>query len=371
MTKKEILEIRKQFTITNCTLTKICGCYVDDEKQMSLQFDNTFLGLPEELEFKYLDIFQKALSGKLNRNLLSVVYHTEEEKPDSAHSLLMDLRKSRLSDESLLSEFYESIVESYEYAGKYLILLVHGVYDVPGKSTDGTDIEDASEEVYEHILCTICPVDLSDAGLCVNLEDTSVEARIRDWIVKMPMHGFLFPAFNNRETDIHGALFYTKKENDLQEEFIRGVLGCQDITSGTAQKDFFKEALTNALCNTNGYQVLSDIQDTMRRKIEEAEGEVPSLSKKECLNIFSEAGMNETSLDNVSAAYDQVLGEKGSVLADSLTDTAKTNIEAGSIKVTIPDMSKQQVEILEIEGRKCIAIYPEGPVTVNGVETHI
>ena len=32
MNKKEISEIKKQFTPANCAITRICGCYVDGEK---------------------------------------------------------------------------------------------------------------------------------------------------------------------------------------------------------------------------------------------------------------------------------------------------------------------------------------------------
>lgn len=371
MTKKEISEIRKQFTITNCTISKITGCYVDEEKQMILRFGNSFLSLPEEQEFKYLDIFQKALSGKLNKNLLNVVYDTKEEGADTAHSLLMDLTKSRLADDTLLEEFYGKVVEFYSHIGRYLILLVHGAYDIPGKASDGTTMEDASDQVYEHILCAICPVELSDAGLCVNMDDTSVEARIRDWIVKMPMHGFLFPAFNDRQTDIHGALFYTKKDTDIQETFTKSILGCKDVLSGSIQKDFFKEVLTNALQNTNGCQVMCDIQETVSEKTIEEDEEEATLAKGECMDLLLKAGMAESSVEIVSTAYDQAFGEKGRVLAASLTDVEKTTIESRTIKVVIPEKDRQQVEFLEVNGRKCIAIYPDGPVKLNGVETHI
>lgn len=371
MTKKEVLEIRKQFTITNCTISKICGCYVDEEKQIILKFNNPFLSLPEEQEFKYLDIFQKVLSGKLNKNLLNVTYRTEEEVPDSAHSLLMDLTKSRLADDALLEEFYEKILESYAYTGRYLILLVHGGYDVPGKASEGSIMEDASEQVYEHILCGICPVDLSDAGLCVNMEDTSVEARIRDWIVKLPMHGFLFPAFNDRASDIHGALFYTKKDTDLQEIFTHNVLGSENVTSGSVQKDFFKETLTDALHNTSGYKVMQEIQATVRDKIEETDDAVPAFSRKDCMDILSGAGISDEMLAQTGEAFDQSFGEKGHVLADSLTEITKTTIEVGALKISVPEEMERQMEVVEVNGRKCIAIFPDGPITVNGVETHI
>lgn len=371
MTRKEILEIRKQFTITNCTISRITGCYVDEEKQRILEFKNTFLSLPDEQQFKYLDIFQKTLSGKLNKNLLSVSYSTKEEEANTAHSLLMDLKKCRLDDDVQLEEFYEEVVESYEYAGRYLILLVHGVYDVPGKVSDGTTMEDASDQVYEHILCAICPVELSNAGLCVNMDDTSVETRIRDWVVKMPMHGFLFPAFNDRQPDIHGALFYTKKDTDIQEAFTKSILGCKDVLSGSIQKNFFKEVLTNALQNTNGCQIMCDIQESVSEKTIEEDGEEATLAKGECMDLLLRAGMAESSVEIVSAAYNQSFGEKGRILAASLTDVLKTTIESGTIKVVVPEKDRQQVEFLEVNGRKCIAIYPDGPVKLNGVETHI
>ena len=38
MNKKEVLEIRKQFSPKNCAITKICGCYVDYEKIYNSRF---------------------------------------------------------------------------------------------------------------------------------------------------------------------------------------------------------------------------------------------------------------------------------------------------------------------------------------------
>ena len=62
MNKKEVLEIRKQFTPENCTITRICGCYVDHEKEKKMEMKKAFLSMPEEEAFKYFDIFRKSLS---------------------------------------------------------------------------------------------------------------------------------------------------------------------------------------------------------------------------------------------------------------------------------------------------------------------
>ena len=37
MNKKEISELKKQFTPDNCTISRICGCYVDSEKEKRLE----------------------------------------------------------------------------------------------------------------------------------------------------------------------------------------------------------------------------------------------------------------------------------------------------------------------------------------------
>ena len=81
-----------------------------------------------------------------------------------------------------------------------------------GKSSDNMEMFDASDTVYEHIMCSICPVKLTKAGLTYNAEKNNIEDRIRDWLVEMPDWGFLFPQFNDRSTDIHGLLYYTKKK---------------------------------------------------------------------------------------------------------------------------------------------------------------
>lgn len=137
----------------------------------------------------------------------------EQEKEGGTQEFLLKLRGSKLQDPALLEEFYDKIIQFYDYGENYYIILIHAVYDIPGKSSDGMEMFDASDEIYDHILCSICPVKLSKAGLCYNAETNNIEDRIRDWIVEMPDLGFLFPVFNDRSTDIHGLLYYSKTQS--------------------------------------------------------------------------------------------------------------------------------------------------------------
>lgn len=231
MNKKEILEIRKQFTPANCAITRICGCYVDHEKTKKMESKEAFLSLPEEEAFKYFDIFKKTLSGTVGKNILNLEFPLNEEVQGGTQEFLLKLRNSRLEDDMLLEEFYDKVIATYEYAENYYIILIHAMYDIPGKSSDGMEMFDASDEVYEYLLMSICPVSLSKAGLSYNAEDNRIQDRIRDWIVDVPSKGFLFPAFNDRGTDLHSVLYYTKKSEDLQPELISQLLGAKDRKS--------------------------------------------------------------------------------------------------------------------------------------------
>ena len=120
----------------------------------------------------------------------------------------MKLRDSELKEDMLIEEFYDKIIEHYRYGENYYIVLIYAAYDVPGKSSDGLEMDDASDTVFKHILCSICPVNLTKAALSYNPDTNLMEDRVRDWVVEMPMNGFLFPAFNDRATDIHSMLYY-------------------------------------------------------------------------------------------------------------------------------------------------------------------
>ena len=198
MNKKEIAEIRKQYIPERCTITRICGCYIDAEKNIKTELKEAFLSLPEDDAFKYFTIFKKTLSGTLGRNLLNLDFPLDEEREGGAQEFLLRLRNSQLKDDMLTQEFYNKIIENFNYDENYYIILIHVAYDVPGKASDNTEMYDASDNVYNYILCSICPVHLSKPGLGYNPEKNCIENRTQDWIVDQPVKGFLFPCFHER-----------------------------------------------------------------------------------------------------------------------------------------------------------------------------
>ena len=210
MTRKELNEIKSQYTLEECGILKLRGCYVDGDKNKVTRIDETFLNLPDEEKHKYFEIFKKTLSGTQGKNLLDMKFSVDSYADDGARTFLYKLRDSELKDEALLDSFYDKVIESYYYPGNYLILLINQVYDVPGKTSDNIEMEDASDEVYSYILCSICPVTLSKAGLGYYEDEKEFHNQIQSHMVDMPDVGFLFPAFNDRSEDGDGIVYYTK-----------------------------------------------------------------------------------------------------------------------------------------------------------------
>lgn len=369
MNKKEVLEIRKQFTPANCAITRIAGCYVDHEKNKKMESKSAFLSLPEEEAFKYFDIFKKTLSGTMGKNMLNMEFPIDQEMPGGTQEFLMKLKASKLEDDMLLEEFYDKVIATYEYAENYYIILIHAMYDVPGRSSDNLEMFDASDEVYEYLVCSICPVSLSKAGLSYNAESNCIQDRIRDWVVDMPDKGFLFPAFNDRSTDIHGVLYYTKKSEDLQPELIEQLLGARMPMSANTQKETFQMLIEDTLGEDGDYETIRNIHDTLNDMIEEhkEEQEPLQLDKTDVRKVFEKSGVSSEKMESFDQNYEETAGEKTSLLATNITETKKFQIETPDIVIKVNPERADLIETRVIDGRQCLVIAVDDHIEVNGV----
>ena len=369
MNKKEVLEIRKQFTPANCAITRIAGCYVDHEKNKRMESKSAFLSLPEEEAFKYFDIFKKTLSGTMGKNMLNMEFPIDQEMPGGTQEFLMKLKTSKLEDDMLLEEFYDKVIAAYEYAENYYIILIHAMYDVPGKSSDNMEMFDASDEVYEYLVCSICPVSLSKAGLSYNAEANCIQDRIRDWVVDMPDKGFLFPAFNDRSTDIHGVLYYTKKSEDLQPELIEQLLGARMPMSANTQKETFQILIEDTLGEEGDYETIRNIHETLNDLIEEhkEEPEPLQLDKTDVRKVFEQSGVSSERMEQFDRNYEETAGEKTSLLAANIAETKKFQIETPDIVIKVNPERADLIETRMIDGRQCLVIAVDDHIEVNGV----
>lgn len=369
MTKKEISEIKRLYTPTNCSVTRICGCYVDGEKNKKTELKEAFLSLPEDDMFKYFDILRKSLSGTLGKNLLNLEFPLDTEMAGGPQEVLLRLRNSKLQDEELLEAFYDRVIETYDYVGNYLILLVHDAYDIPGKASDGMSMEDASDEVYRYILCCICPVDLSKPGLSYNEVQNTFQNRVRDWVVAMPELGFLFPAFNDRSTDIHSTLYYSKDADDLHDSFIEQLLGCPLPLAAEYQKESFQAIIEKTLGDDCHYETVRTIHENLSEMLEEHKDqpEPLMLDKYQVKSLLGASGIEDEKLQDFDQYFEETAGERASILANNVVNTRAFEVKTPDIIIKINPERTDLVQTRVIDGRQCLVIEIDGSIEVNGI----
>ena len=369
MNKQEISEIKKLFHPRKCSITRICGCYVDGEKNKKATFRQPFLALPEEEMFKYFEIFKKCLSGSPGKNLLTLEFPLKSEEPGGTQEFLYRLKGSELKDDALLEEYYDKIIQSYEYVGNYLILLIHDVYDVPGKTTDGLDMEDASDEIYEYILSCICPVELSKPGLSYNAEENNFRNRIRDWVVGMPQMGFLFPAFHDRSTDLHSVLYYTRDGEEFQQTLLDEIQACPLPLSAGGQKDTFHAIIEETLEETCDIETVINIHEKLNEMVEEHKEEPAPLvlDKNELKTLFADSGVSNEKLDKFEQHFRETAGEDTELFVNNVTSTRSLEVKTPDVVVKVKPERTDLLQTRNIDGRECLVITLDGNVEVNGV----
>ena len=369
MIKTEISEIKKQFSESNCTISKICACYVGGEKDKITTMREAFLSLPEEEATRYYQILRKGLSGTIGKNLINLEFPLEAEFSDGAQQFLLELRDSHLEDDELLERFYDKMIETYPYTQNYLILLIDCNYDVPGRTSDGLDMEDASDEVYHYIYCVLCPVKQSKPGLTYEPQGNLFRNRICDWIVDMPMNAFLFPAFNDRSTDLHSCLYYSKDSEKPFEDFVYSMLGCTMPIPAGFQKEAFQTIVTETLGEERDLEVLKNIHETLYDMIEEhAEDPAPLiLDKAEVKNVLAKSGVSNEQLETFDQHYDNTIGASSELMASNITETRKFEVKTPDVVIKVNPERSDLVETKVIDGRKYLLIEVGSNIQVNGV----
>ena len=315
MNKKDISELKRRLKKETCTFTRMCGCYVDADRNKVTKIAETFLNLEDEEFFKYLELAKKVFSGNIGNQILELPFPAAEEETGGKQQFLMGLRESKLKNDELLDTFYDMVIDSYDYVGNYLILLFHDAYDVITKTSDNSKL-DESEEVYEYLLCAICPVNLTKPGLGYRVDENRIGPRVRDWVVGVPDTGFVFPAFTDRSSDIHSVIFYTRDTKTPHSEFMEAGLGCEGKLTATEKKITFLNIVKDVIGEDNEESkvLFMDIQDNLNDMIEipaedDTEPEPVILTSDTIAGVLTESGLTEEQTAVIEKNYKECFRE--------------------------------------------------------------
>lgn len=412
MNKSDALELKKRYKKESCTISKLAGCYVNMNKEKLLTFTEDFLTLQDEEFYKFMEIAKKTLSGTIGNNILELEFPAQEERAGGKQQFLYALVDSGLENEELTERLFDLIIEGTQMVGNFLILAFFDKYDVMNKTTDRMKL-DESEEVYEHIIVSICPVALSKAALGYRADENRIGARIRDWVVGVPEMGFLFPAFDNRSSDIHKVDYYVRDAKDSLPEFVTDVLGCGPKKTATEQRQSFHAIVKKAFGSDEekAEEALIGIQESFSAKVESLEGQGLTASsavldedtidevlkeneieestariiKEVLMDEFSEETPEVANLIDTKALEKSAkerekkelvkevvdlrseIKEKDKIIEESVTDTVKNYDVVVRIK---PDRAGA-IHTTTVDGQKCLVIpvHDSDAINVNGVVT--
>ena len=375
MNTKEIGEIRRRVRRDRSNMTAIYGCYVNDNKEIISTFRKSTATMSENEAEKYFSLLKRSLSGSLGKNLIDITFKTSQVASSPEHSLLMDLRKTELKDESFLDALYRKIVENMSLDTAYLILLGCDNYDVPFKSKDGDTQVDNSGETYRYLLCAVCPVKQTKPTLHYVPEEKSFHDGGITNVVAAPELGFLFPAFDDRASNIYNALYYTHSPKDSHEDFVTAIFNAPVPKPAQEQKQSFQALLTTSLEDDCSLEVVQAVHDELRQRLElHKESKVPEpllVGKDDVKDALASCGIDEKKLAKFSVDYDSAFGFEAALHPKNIIDEKRMEIKTPDVSIKVAADRSDLIETRIIGGVKYILICADENVEVNGVSINI
>lgn len=374
MNQKELSELRRRFRPEKSAISHIYGCYVNGSREIISYLDEPMGMMPQEEAEKYLGLLKKALSGTLGRNLVDIVFSTQQVMDSDEHRFLMGLRDSQLKDGALRQSFYDKVIASLDMDGSnYLILLAHDAYDVPYKGRDGELQDDASDTVFSYIICCVCPVKDGKLELGFFSGENEFHSCAANQIVAPPELGFLFPAFDDRAANIYNALLYSKKADQLHQEFINAVFRTEPPLSAAEQREAFEGALTGALEDACSIEVVQAVHERLRDQIvqhkETKDPEPLALTAGDIGNILRDCSVPEERVSAFLERCGERLGANAVLNPVNLIESGKFEVETADAKLSLDPEHSYLLEMRVIDGRQYL-LFPADSVTVNGLPVH-
>jgi len=375
MNEKEIGEIRRHLRRDRCNMPALYCCYVNDQKEIVTEYRQSMAMISENEADRYYGLLKRCLSGTLGKNLVDIAFRTAQVADSPEHKLLMELRASELNDEQLRKQFYEKIIGSVSLEGSFLILLGRDTYDVPFKSKDDASQADASDESYTYLLCAICPVKLTKPNLRYVAEEHQFHDGGVTNVVMAPALGFLFPAFDNRATNIYNALLYSHDTACGHDSFIEALFRVEPPKPAAEQKKSFEAILTTALDSECSMDVVQTVHEQLCQAIElHKESKVPDpllISREEVGQALTSCAISPEKQAKFNVAFDEAFGTDAQLHPKNLIDNKKFEIKMPDVSIRVDPSRSDLIETRVIGGVKYILICAEEDVEVNGVSIHI
>lgn len=375
MNDKEIAELRRRFRADRTAISRIRGAYVNEKREIISELDQSVALMTETEADELLSLLKKTLSGKVDTNLLDIHFTTQQVMESPEHKLLCNLRETALQDNELVHTFYQKVIDSLEMEGNYMILLASDAYDVFTYRKDAGK-DDESTEIFRYILCAVCPIKIAKPSLSYYVRENCFRNVVADSVISPPALGFMFPAFDNRSTNLYGALYYTRATDNSHTEFADAIFNAGSLPMpANEQKETFRSVLADAVGEGCSLPVVRSVHAQLHQAMEEhkisKEPEPLTVDKYTIRDMLEFCGVSEESVSRFEEKFDKGFGQNATLSPRNIVEANKFEVRTPDVVIKVNPARTDLVDTRVIDGVRYVLVRADGGVEVNGVNVNI
>ena len=375
MNDKEIAELRRRFRADRTAISRIRGAYVNEKREIISELDQSVALMSETEADELLALLKKTLSGKVDTNLLDIHFTTQQVMESPEHKLLCNLRETALQDSDLVHAFYQKIINSLEMEGNYMILLASDAYDVFTYRKDAGK-DDESTEIFRYILCAVCPIKIAKPSLSYYVRENCFRNVVADSVISPPTLGFMFPAFDNRSTNLYGALYYTRATDNNHPEFTDAIFNAGALPMpATEQKETFRSVLADAVGDGCSLPVVRSVHAQLHQAMEEhkisKEPDPLTVDKYAIRDMLEFCGVSEEGVSQFEEKFDKGFGQNAALSPRNIVEANKFEVRTPDVVIKVNPARTDLVDTRVIDGVRYVLVRADGGVEVNGINVNI
>ena len=373
MTERDLREIKRRFRPEKSNIPRIVGCFVNANNQIISEISQPIEFSDSVVSEKLLGVMKKTLSGSLGTNLTEIPFSTKDVLESQNHALLMKLRETALSDKETLTEFYKKVTESVHFEGNYVILLANDVYDVFTRGNDGE--ESGSSEQFSYVVCAVCEVKNVPEALCFREADSLFHTATAAALLSSPEMGFMFPVFDERKTNIYGALYYSRSVADNHPDFVEAIFSKKAPMPPKVQNATFNECLAEALEEECDLDVIRSVHTQISELVEthkESKNPEPlTITKATVKAVLEGCGIAEEKIEKLEASMDESFGIGAELSPKNIVNVKKFELTTPDVTIKVNPERRDLVSTETIGGVRYILIRATEGVEVNGINVNM
>lgn len=374
MRPEDIRRIRKRIDGTLSNFRSIYGCYVNAAGETVAKMEIPVLDMETEEREMYAALLKKVLSGKQDRNQISIEIPSDKVESSDEHKLLMALRQTQLRDEGMRDMLFDRIIESLDMDSEsYVIFLAADTYDLRTKDVKDEEWSEESNEQFEYFLCAICPVKTSKAALQYRPGQQEFRGISTGTLLAAPALGFMFPALDEGGADIYQAQYYTRSAADNHGELITALFAVENPPmAADVQKETFNFTLAESLGAECSLDVVTSLQAKLSARAEAVREESPSAVAEVYIedieDMLSDKGVSDSSIKEFTESVGKRFDGAGSFNIGNLIQKRSFEVKTPETRIVTDPDNALRIKTRKIDGITYILVPAGESVTVNGVE---